>query len=85
MLEFLREPWPWYVAGPLISFTMFSMLFLGKSFGLSTTLSTVCTIGGAGKLSNFFKIDWKSQVWNLVFVAGIIIGVSLLHNRKILI
>lgn len=74
MLEFLSQPWPWYVAGPLVSLTMFSMLYFGKSFGLSTTFSTVCTIGGAGKISNFFDIDWKKQVWNLVFVAGIIIG-----------
>ncbi|MGK7394191.1 MAG: YeeE/YedE family protein [Candidatus Cyclobacteriaceae bacterium M3_2C_046] len=74
MLEFLSQPWPWYVAGPLVSLTMFSMLYFGRSFGLSTTFSTVCTIGGAGKINNFFNNNWKSQIWNLVFVAGMVIG-----------
>jgi hypothetical protein len=34
----------------------------------------MCTIGGAGKFSDFFKFDWKSQQWNLIVVAGAIIG-----------
>jgi uncharacterized membrane protein YedE/YeeE len=74
MLEFISQPWPWYVAGPLIALTMFLLLFFGKNFGISATLRTTCAIAGAGKVSDFFKFDWKSQVWNLVFVAGMIIG-----------
>lgn len=74
MIEFLSQPWPWYVAGPLIAFTMFLLLFYGKNFGVSATLRTTCAIGGAGKLSDFFDFDWKKQIWNLVFVAGMIIG-----------
>ena len=50
------------------------MLFFGKSFGISSTLKTVCSIGGAGKFSEFFRIDWKERVWNLFFVAGALIG-----------
>ena len=74
MLEFLSQPWPWYVAGPLISLVMFLLLFFGKNFGISSTLRTTCAIGGAGKVSDFFDFNWKSQVWNLVFVGGMIIG-----------
>ncbi|CAN0322615.1 unnamed protein product, partial [Chrysoparadoxa australica] len=48
--------------------------YYGKSFGISSTLRTVCTIGGAGKFSEFFRIDWKEQVWNLFFVVGALIG-----------
>lgn len=74
MLEFLSQPWPWYVAGPLISLTMFLLLFFGKNFGVSSTLRTACAIGGAGKVSDFFDFNWRSQVWNLVFVGGMIVG-----------
>lgn len=74
MSEFITSPWPWYVAGPLITLTMVLMLFFGKSFGISSTLQTICAIGGAGKFSDYFKIDWKAATWNLTFALGAVIG-----------
>lgn len=53
---------------------MFLLLWFGKSFGISSNFRTLCAIGGAGKYSDFFKIDWRSQIWNLVFLAGSIVG-----------
>lgn len=73
-MEWIKAPWPWYVGGPLITLVMVIMLYFGKSFGISSTLKTVCSIGGAGKISPFFRIHWKNKVWNLFFVAGSIIG-----------
>ena len=74
-IEFIQQPWPWYVAGPLIAFVMFSLLYFGKGFGLSTNFKTACTIMGAGKVSDFFRFDWrKEQLWNLTFIVGVIIG-----------
>ena len=80
MLEFISQPWEWYVAGPLIAFIMFLLLYFGKNFGMSTNLRTMCTIGGAGKFSEFFNFDWKSQIWNLIFVAGTISGGFIASN-----
>jgi uncharacterized membrane protein YedE/YeeE len=37
-------------------------------------LRTMCTIMGAGKVSNFFKFRWKDHTWNLIVVLGAIIG-----------
>jgi uncharacterized membrane protein YedE/YeeE len=74
MIELLSQPWPWYVAGPLIALVMGLLLLVGKSFGVSDTLRTTCAIGGAGTLSEFFDFDWKKQIWNLIFVLGAIIG-----------
>lgn len=74
MIDILRQPWPWYVAGPLIALTMFLLLFFGKNFGVSSTLRTTCAIGGAGKINDFFDFDWKKQIWNIIFVVGMIIG-----------
>ena len=53
---------------------MYLMFYFGKKFGVSSNLETVCSIGRAGKLVDFFKFDWKKNTWNLVFVAGLIIG-----------
>ena len=74
IIEFLSQPWPWYVAGPLIAAVMFVLLFLGKTFGVSSTLRTTCAAMGAGKTSDFFRFDWKDQAWNLAFVAGAMVG-----------
>lgn len=74
MIDFLSQPWPWYVAGPLIALIMFGLLFFGKSLGISSNLRTMCAALGAGKNCDFFDFNWKDQIWNLVFVLGLIIG-----------
>ena len=74
MLEFIKQPWPWYVAGPMISLVMFLMLYFGKAFGVSSTFRQVCSVLGAGNKYDFFKFDWKAQRWNLLFVFGAFLG-----------
>lgn len=74
LIEFIQQPWPWWVSGPLISFVMFSLLYSGKGFGVSTNFKTVCNILGASKVSDFFKFNWRDQIWNLMFIVGVIIG-----------
>ena len=66
--------WPWYVAGPLLGAVMLSLVYFGKTFGMSSNLRTMCTMLGAGKTADFFKFDWKTQRWNLVVVLGAMIG-----------
>ncbi|SDG40744.1 YeeE/YedE family protein [Psychroflexus sediminis] len=73
-MEWIMNPWPWYVSGPLIALVMFALLFVGKQFGMSSNLRTACSIGGAGKAADFFKFDWKKERWNLIVVLGAIIG-----------
>ncbi|AUS06104.1 YeeE/YedE family protein [Pseudotamlana carrageenivorans] len=73
-MDFILNPWPWYVSGPLIAIVMALLLYFGKTFGMSSNLRTLCAIGGAGKFSDFFKFKWKDQLWNLTVVLGAIIG-----------
>jgi len=73
-MNWITNPWPWYIAGPMITLVMAMLIFFGKQFGISSTLRTVCAIGGAGKWSEFFRFDWKNMLWNLFFAAGCIIG-----------
>lgn len=74
MLEFIKQPWPWYVAGPLIGLTVPILLIIGnKSFGISSSLRHVCAACVPANIP-FFKYDWKKEVWNLFFVVGIFLG-----------
>ena len=73
-MNLIYEPWPWYVAGPLIALTMFILLYAGKQFGMSSNLRTLCSASGAGKASDFFKFNWKEERWNLIVMIGAVIG-----------
>ncbi|MBR9758527.1 MAG: YeeE/YedE family protein [Algicola sp.] len=73
-MEHIYEPWPWYVSGFLIALTMLVLILLGKKFGMSSNLKTLCAIGGANKYSAFFKYHWRDDVWNLIVVLGAILG-----------
>lgn len=73
-MDWIYEPWPWYVAGPMIALIMALLILVGKSFGMSSNLRTMCSICGAGKKADFFRFDWRTQNWNLVVVLGAIIG-----------
>ena len=71
----LEQPWPWYVAGPLIGLVVPLLLLLaGREFGISSSLQHICAAvvpGGAA----YFRYDWKRKgLWNLVFVAGVMVG-----------
>ena len=76
-MEWIFNPWPWYIGGPMIALIMFLLLYFGKNFGMSSNLRTFCTICGAGKSNEFFNFDWKTQQWNLMVSAGAIIGCAL--------
>jgi len=73
-MEYILRPWPWYVSGPLIALVMVFLIYFGKTFGMSSNLRTLCSIGGAGKYAGFFRFDWKAQRWNLTVVLGAMIG-----------
>lgn len=84
MLELIKQPWPWYIAGPLIGLVVPALLIIGnKSFGVSSSLRHICAACLPANIP-FFKYDWKKEAWNLFFVMGIfcggIIAISLLAN-----
>ncbi|MFZ2282434.1 MAG: YeeE/YedE thiosulfate transporter family protein [Lutibacter sp.] len=80
MMDFITQPWEWYVAGPVISLIMFLLYYFGERFGVSSNLETFCSIGGAGRYVNYFKIDWRENLWNLIFIAGAIVGGFIASN-----
>ncbi|MDQ0780834.1 YeeE/YedE family protein [Chryseobacterium sp. W4I1] len=80
MLDIIKEPWPWYIAGPLIGLTVPALLILGnKSFGISSSLRHICAACIPAKIS-FFRYDWRKEAWNLFFVLGIFFGGMIAAN-----
>jgi uncharacterized membrane protein YedE/YeeE len=56
------------------------LLILGnKSFGVSSNLRHICAACIPANIS-FFKYDWKKELWNLVFIAGALIGSFIAWN-----
>ena len=74
MLEIIKQPWPWYIADPLVGLTVPLLFILGnKSFGISSSLRHICAACIPANIS-FFKYDWRKEAWNLFFVLGIFLG-----------
>ncbi len=76
MIDFLLRPWPWWFSGILIGLTV-PLLYIaaGKAFGLSTSLQHVgsmCTPDTS--ISYLRNHNWRSGIWNLVFIGGIMLG-----------
>lgn len=74
LVDFISQPWPWYVAGPMIALIMFILLFFGREFGISANFRVMCAADGAGEYADFFKFDWGSQGWNLMVALGAMFG-----------
>jgi len=74
MIELLKQPWAWYVAGPVIGMMVPVLLIIGnKTFGISSSLRHICAACIPAKIP-FFSYEWKKETWNLVLVSGIVIG-----------
>lgn len=80
MIEFIKQPWPWYIAGPLIGLIVPTLLLIGnKPFGISSSLRHVCAACLPANIP-FFKYNWKKEIWNLFFVFGIFLGGAIAFN-----
>ena len=74
MIEFLKQPWAWYVSGPIIGFMVPVLLIIGnKTFSISSSLRHICAACMPAKIP-FFSYNWKKEIWNLVLVSGVLIG-----------
>ena len=74
MIEILKQPWPWYVAGVIAGLTVPALLLLGnRHFGISSSLRHICASCFPANIK-FFKYDWKKEAWNMFFVGGIVLG-----------
>ncbi len=72
MLDWISQPWPWYVAGPLIGLVVPALLLAGnRPFGVSSNLRHLCAALLPRK-PEFLRHDWRTAgAWNLAMAAGI--------------
>jgi hypothetical protein len=78
-MDLIKQPWPWYISGPLIGLMVPALLISGnKTFGISSSLRHICAACLPAKIP-FFQYDWKRESWNLFFIAGIILGGFLVY------
>ena len=76
-VEWVSQPWPWYVAGPIIGLMVpLHLILLNRTFGISSSFRHVCAACIPNNFE-FLKYDWKGESWNLVFAGGILIGAFL--------
>ncbi len=75
MERFVFAPWPWYIAGPVIGLFVPALLILdNRLFGVSSSLRHLCAAVLPVKVE-YFRYDWKrTGLWNILFVAGILVG-----------
>src|SRR5687768_14460816 len=78
MLEWLSQPWPWYVAGPLLGLFVPALLLVGnKALGSTASLRAICA-AVLPQRAEFFNYDWKrSGAWNIALVLGVLAGAFL--------
>lgn len=75
MANLITEPWPWYIAGPIIGLFVPALLLLGnRQFGVSSNLRHLCAAIAPGGAA-YFRYDWRrTGLWNLAFLLGIMVG-----------
>lgn len=76
LIAWLSAPWPWYVAGPVIGLMVPLMLVIGnRSFGISSNFRHICAMNPAETMKpEFFRYNWRSSTWSLVYGAGVVLG-----------
>ena len=74
-MQWITQPWPWYVAGPIIGLFVPILLLVGnKPLGATTGLRAMCASVLPHK-AGYFLYDWKrTGAWNIAFLCGIAIG-----------
>jgi uncharacterized membrane protein YedE/YeeE len=74
-MDFLRQPWPWYVAGPLLGLVVpFVYWYGGKKWGVSQSLQHLCAAIVPARIEYLTYDWWKRGAWNLTMVAGVVVG-----------
>ena len=74
-IEWLSQPWPWYVTGPLIGLLVPLLLILGNvHFGLSSSYRQICSACVPSGIKYFTEYNWQESKWRLFFAVGIGLG-----------
>lgn len=74
-MEWIFQPWPWYVTGPLIGLMVPALLlFSGKTFGISSTFRDIGAMCSPRTKLPYLQYDWRTKTWRLALVLGVVLG-----------
>ena len=74
-MEWILQPWPWYITGPLIGLMVPALLiFSGKNFGISSSFRDIGAMCSPKTKLPYLKYDWRKNLWRMALVVGVIIG-----------
>ncbi len=75
-MNWILQPWPWYIAGPLLGLSIPALLLLaGKTLGISSSFRHLCSIASPNSKLDYLRTNnWRKESWSLVFVVGILLG-----------
>jgi len=75
-MEWIMQPWPWWISGTLIGLTVPLLYILaGKAFGISTSLQEIGAICAPhSRFEYLSKFDRIGHLWTLIFIVGIALG-----------
>lgn len=75
-MNFLLNPWPWWISGPLIGITVGLLLLVGaRNLGVSSSFRHFCALLlPKSRLPYLAQDDLKSESWNIFLVIGIALG-----------
>lgn len=77
MLELIKQPWHWSVAGAIIGLGVPLLYLLGnKPFGISSSFRHLCAACLPSN-ADYFKYDWRKETWNIFLIVGIVIGAGI--------
>ena len=76
MFDAILQPWPWFIAGPLIGLAVpILLLTSGKALGISSSFQHLCDLLSVKtSMSALRSPSWWKDAWKLVFAAGMILG-----------
>lgn len=79
MLDLLAQPWPWWIAGPLIGLVVPLLFWIGgRKFGVSSNFQHLCAM--VPSRIEYFRYDWRrTGGWQLALAAGLVLGGALAH------
>jgi hypothetical protein len=74
-MDWIFEPWNWYIAGPLIGLFVPALLIgANKMLGISSSFEHLCMMVLPEDRHAIFNFNWKESGWKIYFAIGIMIG-----------
>lgn len=80
-MNWIFDPWEWYIAGPLIGlFVPVLLIVTNKMLGISSSFEHICMIVLPKEKRDIFNFNMNENGWKFSFAIGIAIGALIVTN-----